>query len=225
MVILVIFLLVLVSIIYWIHYQDFNKSSYKDVSDHDFFNTTFNAGLRGEYKVFQELESLELEKQIYTNLYVSANHRINEIDVVLLTRKGVFVFEMKNYGGTIYGDENEKFWTQVLTKNAQHQFYNPIWQNRGHVNALKTYLMRTNSKSFYSYVVFGDRCHLNDLSKNFSSTTVINQCELMEVLVQHLNKLSNVMSNNEYQRTHTMLQSCTHASEATKRKHRNQFDK
>lgn len=101
----------------------------------------------------------------YTNLIVpgtDASANTAEIDVLLLTAKGIFVFESKNYAGWIFGSANQRQWTVSLAKDKRERFYNPVLQNRTHVRALAAYLGIPTS-AFRSYIVFGKRCALKQV--------------------------------------------------------------
>ena len=39
-----------------------------------------------------------------------ANGKKTEIDVLMIYKSGIYVFESKNYGGWIYGDQYEDTW-------------------------------------------------------------------------------------------------------------------
>jgi hypothetical protein len=54
----------------------------------------------------------------------------------MISTKGIFVFESKNYSGWIFGSEKNRYWTQTLPKNSKNKFFNPIWQNKAHIKAL-----------------------------------------------------------------------------------------
>ena len=74
--------------------------------------------------------------KILNNLYLSTKNSSTEIDVVTIHETGIYVFESKNFSGWIYGGYKQKEWTQKL-EHFQNHFYNPIWQNKGHISALK----------------------------------------------------------------------------------------
>jgi len=61
-----------------------------------------------------------------------------QIDHVVVSRFGIFVIEMKNYNGWIYGDERTKTWTQTFSRWKKYKFQNPLRQNYRHVMALAT---------------------------------------------------------------------------------------
>ena len=84
------------------------------------------------------------------------------IAVLLITIKGLFVFESKNYSGWILESETQKNWTQTLPKgrgkNQKEYIYNPILQNKGHINTLKKILKQ--NVPIYSIITFSERCTL-----------------------------------------------------------------
>lgn len=80
------------------------------------------------------------ENQILRNVYIpTQGGKTSEIDLIVVSKKGLIVFECKNYAGNIYGDGNRKKWIQYLGKKKSF-FYNPFLQNRTHVKNLKEYL-------------------------------------------------------------------------------------
>lgn len=80
------------------------------------------------------------ENQILRNVYVPATGgKTSEIDLLVVSKKGLLVFECKNYAGNVYGDAQRNKWIQYLGKKKSF-FYNPFMQNRSHVKHLKKYL-------------------------------------------------------------------------------------
>lgn len=58
-----------------------------------------------------------------------------QIDHVVVCPFGIFVIETKNYAGWIFGDEDSRYWTQVIY-GKKSRFQNPLHQNALHVRAL-----------------------------------------------------------------------------------------
>ena len=99
-------------------------------------------GSSGEQIVYRMLvDNIHVpENQILRNVYVPAgNGKTSEIDLLVISKKGLLVFECKNYSGNIYGDATRDKWIQYLGKKKSF-FYNPFMQNRSHVKYLKKYL-------------------------------------------------------------------------------------
>lgn len=63
-----------------------------------------------------------------------------EIDLVILSTKGFYALECKNYSGYVVGKPDEKNWTICYNYNGYKKnvsFYNPLLQNAGHITALR----------------------------------------------------------------------------------------
>lgn len=86
------------------------------------------------------------EEQIFRNVYVpNKKGQDAEIDLLVVSKKGIFVFECKNYGGNIYGDAKRRKWVQYIGRKRSY-FYSPLLQNRKHVEVLKTFLAESGIK-------------------------------------------------------------------------------
>lgn len=103
---------------------------------------------------------------IYHDMYVERYRgRYSQIDAVVVTSVGIIVFEVKDYSGWIFGKGHQNYWTQVLAYGKEkHRFYNPILQNRGHIETLKQKLDDIADVPFYSVIIFYGRCTLRDIS-------------------------------------------------------------
>jgi restriction system protein len=96
-------------------------------------------GIIGEW-VFSWMLRINLDKQYYRtvkNITLRLpDGKTAQIDHIIVSRFGIFVVEVKNYQGWIFGDAYSKEWTQSLSKHKRFRFQNPIHQNHGHVMAL-----------------------------------------------------------------------------------------
>ena len=110
-------------------------------------------GYWGEYKVFSVLfHELDFPNKILVNVELPIeNGRSTEIDLLLFSPTGVYVFEVKHYSGKIYGGYNSATWTKYYKHRDSVTFDNPLKQNEYHIRQLKRYLPGVN---IYSYVVF-----------------------------------------------------------------------
>lgn len=93
-------------------------------------------GRRGEAKVAQVLRRHGLP-YLQDLRVLGANGTTYQIDLVTRIGKWFYVIEVKNYAGLIEGWADERFWTQQINRRSKHTFYNPLWQNYGHVKALE----------------------------------------------------------------------------------------
>lgn len=119
-------------------------------------------GFLGETSVRMLLSRLDAENYKVLNdiLLRRKSGSTTQIDHIVVSRYGVFVIETKNYSGWIFGKEGDKYWTQTLNKRTKNKFFNPILQNKGHINALKEIV--EYDIPFYSIVVFSSKATLKN---------------------------------------------------------------
>lgn len=129
---------VVIIFILWLLYiaVRLNGSEYTNISGNGLLKTAFSTGNYGEFLTFSLLERLG-ESKILTNLYLPREDGFTtEADLLVVNSTGLYVFESKNYGGWIYGDEKNKYWTQTFKSGKKSCFFNPVWQNKGHIAAV-----------------------------------------------------------------------------------------
>ena len=94
-------------------------------------------GFMGEFWLKKELNKLAKKEYLILNdVMLKSNNKTYQIDHIVISKYGIFVIEMKNYYGCIYGSEYKKYWYQYVNGHKR-MFYNPIYQNYGHVKALE----------------------------------------------------------------------------------------
>lgn len=184
-----------VAALFLVEHKDFEDSGYEKASGNRYYETMLNAGNFGEYQVYALLSKLQRQQRLLVNLYIPRrNGGTSEIDVVMIDRTGIYVFECKNYSGWVFGDEKNKNWAQTFRGGKKYQFYNPIWQNRGHINTLKAYLSLWDEDVFKSYIVFGSRSTLKRITVNSPRVTVVRFDKLANVLSTDLKRSAPIMS-------------------------------
>ena len=122
------------------------------------------AGRRGEVIVSNAIRSILSDEDILlTNIEISFKGKTAELDNVIINKYGVFIIEVKNYKGRIYGEENDYEWEKykddgygnVFKKNVK----NPIRQIKRQVYILAKYLDYNGEKVWingYAFLVNGN---------------------------------------------------------------------
>ena len=138
-------------------------------------------GLYGEYKCYEELKSFEDEgARFLFNLVIPTKNNTTEIDSIMIIHKGIFVIESKNRSGRIIGDENTKYWTQIFNRHTQNEMYNPYYQNRGHIKAVKNII--GNHYRYYSFIVFANDAVLDVKDSISTDEFVVKRHQLYEYI-------------------------------------------
>gem|GEM_PF-5197841 len=144
---------------------------------------------------------------------------MTDVDLLLVTKKGVFVIESKNFGGWIYGYENKKNWLQTFPNRERYYFPNPMSQNKSHISAVHYALNEYKHLKCYSFIVFGNACRLKKLDTYSDNVMVIYAYYLIEALKFIYNKSDDVLSPGEVDTISKHLQETTKHMETTHKKH------
>jgi len=199
---------VLIGIIFVILFKNnqFNRSKYKKNTGNKLIQVMFDKGSFGEYLTSVELEKLNIHHYLLTNLYIpKKDGSTTEIDLVMLAETGIYVIESKNFSGWIFGDEKNKYWMQTFKNGQKFRFFNPIWQNQGHVNALKTVLDIKDDIYLKSYIVFSNRCTLREINVTSSDVKVMKRNRLNNIIKEDMNRSVRRYSIAEIDQFYTRL--------------------
>ena len=128
--------------------------------------TPLSRGERSEQDLIYRLIKAGIPAStIFHDLYIPTKRGYTQIDIVVPTNVGIFVFEVKDYSGWIFGNGTSDKWTQVLAYGQEkHQFYNPIKQNAKHIEALCNTSAQLQNVPIYSIVVFYGSCEIRALT-------------------------------------------------------------
>ncbi|MGV9003571.1 nuclease-related domain-containing protein [Flavobacterium sp.] len=176
---LLIVALILFTIIY--HYAQ-DKKLLKSV-------TNSYRGTRTERLMVLMLLKLGIPPQtIFHDLYLKKQgDNYCQIELVVATKVGIIVFEIKKYNGWIFGQANQTYWTQLLAYGKQkYRFYNPILQNKKHIEDLKKQLPQFQNVPFYSIIVFFGKCSLKNFDYIPDSTFLVKSSNAIQVVKEIL---------------------------------------
>ncbi len=92
-------------------------------------------GDRYEEKVFTKLSKLFGEANSFKPILARGNHQTAEIDMVFVSRKGVFCVETKSkeFSSNVTGNVSAENWTFFGSEPLR----NPFWQNERHIRFLR----------------------------------------------------------------------------------------
>ena len=197
------------------------RSGYKPKSGNGLFKTYFNKGNKGEYELYKKLTKIMDQKYILTNLYLPGKNVLKtELDVVLLTTHGIYVFEVKNYSGYIYGSEKDEKWTQVLNRFLKHRFYNPLRQNYAHTKALENYL-GISHEEIIPVVSFSNRSTLSKINVN-DKTHVLQVDKTIKLIKENLKTANRIYTEDVLDEFLIKLIETTNMDKNTKEQHINE---
>lgn len=165
---------------------------------------------QGEEDVNKLLSKLK-DTILLNDIMIKSGNGTSQIDHILISKKGVFVIETKDYNGEIYGEEYSKYWVQVINKN-KNKFYSPIRQNYGHIKALEECLKM--KYIFISIIIFTNK---SKLKKVKTKTPVIQLNQLKIFLKNHKSNIN--LSKNEMEYIYKLIKKSNIQSNRRRKKH------
>ena len=180
-------------------------------------------GEYGEDRIYDILQKVDGYKATLPNCYLpKGNGETSEVDLIFLHESGIYVFESKNYSGWIFGNENQRYWTQSFSDRRggtkKYKFYNPLWQNDTHIRVLQK-ILNDENVNIYSYIVFGDDCDLMDVRVSQSNYYVIQCRDLLRSVTENAEYYGRILSNEVIDEIYRILLPYAQASPEEKEAH------
>lgn len=143
-------------------------------------------GSMGEWfaKIYMERQTDMLV--LHDVLIDGANGYTSQIDLILIGNKGLYIIEIKMFDeARIYGDVTKQKWYYYKYGN-KYEIYNPIMQNKKHVNYLKRFLKDFGDIPFFSIVTMF--CDDYKVTGDYGEDIVI--CNSLPMMEQSIYKIS-----------------------------------
>ncbi len=201
----------------------YKKTTYYKITKTPLLFLRADIGKLGEYMTYKKLRSFEDKgARFLFNVYIpKENGEMTEIDVLMISPKGLFVLESKNYSGWIFGSEYQQKWYQTLPqgrgKSRKDSFYNPVMQNRSHINHLKAFLDET--LPIWSVIVFSERCTLKKVEMKSEDIKVIKRTFLFDVVSEIFNSAQATLSSEDIEAVYNKLYPLTQVDGSVKQQH------
>ena len=187
-----------------------------------FLNSSEAKGERGEKKVsrivdrtFANTNAIPLK-----DLYLPwPDGGTTQIDELIIADSGIYVIEMKNYKGWIFGNEINQYWTQVLYTryrgvSTKNRLYNPIRQNASHISCV-----RKNLKGYkgpiHSLIVFSDEAEFKNVTVNSSDVYVLYKRDLRRMICEIDSTYKSSISGDEINNIHAQLMQASSRTDRT----------
>ena len=116
------------------------------------------SGLKGEKQLYKIAKKHKNEYHIFLNLPVRYKRNRSEIDMLMISEKGVLIVEAKNHSGTIIGGDRDDHWCQYKHYRDGHstesEMKNPLKQLSRQRDILKNILRSNGYDVWVDGVVF-----------------------------------------------------------------------
>ncbi|QCX54075.1 nuclease-related domain-containing protein [Elizabethkingia sp. JS20170427COW] len=147
--------------------------------------TGFHRGTESERKLVHTLlKNGYSPKALFHDLFVPQfRDQYSQVDLVLATKVGLLVFEVKDFTGWLYGTGYKPQWIKILPDSeVKYNFYNPIMQNAQHIRDLKKQSPQFSLLPYFSIIVFYGDCELKNITHIPENTYLVKANRVIEVL-------------------------------------------
>ena len=192
----IIFIIIFVAIIFVIIFKLFKSPII-------FKSPIKSAGDYGEYIATNIIkEALNKDDYLLTNIKISYNDKPTELDNVVINKYGVFIIEVKNYKGILYGEEEDYNWKKYKDDGYGNIFVkevrNPIKQVKRQVYILAKYLDEYNVwvKGYVLFIENNSPVQNEYVLKNIDDIDrVIHTSNKNHLNKQKIEEIKNMLSN------------------------------
>jgi hypothetical protein len=180
-----------------------------------------DTGAQGEQFTYNLLCQIFSKNRIFRNAYLTKKDgKTTEIDLIVLDNKGIYVIESKNYSGWIFGNSADRYWTATLPNRQKNRFYNPVWQNANHIEALDEKLGELYPQmEYFSLIVFSERCELKKITCDEPDTCIFQRSEIRYWIKQLKKEHPDLLSEQDVEKIADWLRSYERPSEAVRQQH------
>ena len=178
-------------------------------------------GMIGENRIYNIVKGFNFwfkGGKVLRNLYLQKeNGETTEIDMIYITKKGIFVFESKNYSGIVKGSKDDLKWIVEYKNGNIYEFYNPIKQNETHIRYLRNIIGL--DIPIFSVIIFSSQATLYlPESYNFNLYTI--PLYKLKIKLKEIWKRSrNMVTRKTIKNIYNNLYMTTQISDEIKKKH------
>ena len=180
-------------------------------------------GEEGEKLLYNIINNnLSNDDRIIRNLYLEFDDgKYSQVDMLCITKQGIIVVESKNFDGWIYGNENSKYWMQIIY-NARSQFFNPVRQNNIHISVLKKIIKKYIQ--CYSVIAFSDVCEFKDVKVYSKGIYVCHYSDIPNIIL-NIKCKDAVLSDGDINDIYNDISKYASVDENVKHKHLERVNK
>ncbi len=169
-----------------------------------------------EYLLYKQLYKMPGVRRFICNPYLPTKYGTTEIDVILISTSGIFVFECKNYSGSIYAKKDARQWLYYLGKQ-KHSFYSPVLQNKGHIRALME-MLDLPEEMFLSLIAFAGENTLK-VEYDRTRTLVAHTADILYAVKNRIKKGEQLLTEEQVVEIYEKLLPYCKVDETVKEEH------
>jgi len=141
---------------------------------------------------------IDIYKKVIRDIRIpTENGNTTQIDNILITTKGIFVIENKNWNAIVKNDPNGN-WYEIAGGKRIDLNQNPIQQNKYHIDNLKKVLGKENDNLFFSIIVLGYNATKDlDIDEEKENVKIIHIYKITNTIINVLLSTDEILLSHE----------------------------
>lgn len=129
-----------------------------------------------EKSIYNSIQTWFPQSKVFHNCALPwTNGDITEVDLIVVSKVGLYVLECKNFSGMVSNEEGK--WMHVIEHTDRpdfnKRFNDPFYQNNNHIRCLRKLLKLEDNIPVFSMVVFADKTDIDNVTYDFPLRTVV----------------------------------------------------
>lgn len=177
--------------------KEYSKSTFKILTNYSLLKVMFDKKIYNQYTLFSILEKNCMNGHLLANVKIPDSQGEEAIlDLVMIDKYGISIFNIEDEVGTITGNSNMPFWKlkkKIFTYKIPN--YSLVINRKSEV--LKSQLKITDSRIINNYLIFNDKCKIKKLNIDNKNLKILKKPFVNGALVYETNNNKRIISDNE----------------------------
>lgn len=175
------FVFIILGVLLAIRIYTYENSEFRKITEYSLLHIWTNNDIKHTYKFVQSLRNLQGEYKLLLNLALPEKNGKRKIDAVVIHPSGIYVFNLQNHSGWIYGREKDEQWAHAAFKKDELiPFNNPIIELKNAVLNLKNRISIEKNHLYRLVVLFSDQCAVKKIMISSKNVSVLKVNELKD---------------------------------------------
>lgn len=170
----------------------YKKSTYYKKTHYSYIKVLTTKKIFSTYRLYcylQHYEFLGMKFLFHCTIPKDEGESL-EVDLLMISERGIFVFDMKRYGGLVQGDEHNIYWIHhihnFIWRKQEFTFVNPILK----MKSQSKWILRTLEKPvpIYHLIIFPKNTTFTDIELSITNVKIISldrTSSSVQALVHH----------------------------------------
>lgn len=173
----IILFMVIFALVFFQKNIKYKKSTYYKRTHYSYIKVLTTKKIFSTYRLYCYLQHYEFlgMKFLFHCTIPKDEGESMEVDLLMISESGIFVFDMKRYGGLVQGDEHNIYWIHqihnFIWRKQEFTFVNPVLK----MKSQNKWILKTLVKSvpIYHMIIFPKHTTFADIELSISNVKII----------------------------------------------------